>query len=528
MRIAEFIRCRTRQARSLGFALGIGAGLLALSGRAQAQDQYLDAINKRVKEVVEEFRSDKILIPVFAKMQTPPPEVLAPLAAGPAWELIDPSSPRWAAAKAWAEAGPQVDALKALAAATDKDKPRMAFALRYGAADSRDAVMVGMNVELGEEATIAAAQGLYLPRVQWLQMLANVEATRLLAEGKPGEAMGVMVNLVYFGRQLCDRELVTEVRLGYRLMTNSLERIRDIAFTDFMGERKLQPDEIRVVIDRVQEAKGGGVGLYLSRLRFPEGDRLGIEQIISRAYGTAEMAEPGRVGPMMARIAAKDHPLMIFNEAARWSAAATGLSTKSAAAKTLRDVYGDWTGRWSVDFFSPQMKRVYEFDQLPKGSNPIIGLLGDMKDVYERRQLVHVEAVGTRTSLGLLGYFYTNKAFARVVTSASPAWLEKEGDPYNAEGRDRGGFQPIEYFRPVVDTNGRPHDMTVVPGTGENFLAPLKDDVWVLYSVGSDNQANFAKIVQNTSTKVTNADYIIWPPMASLIRKNLKDTGRLK
>ena len=511
---------------SLGIGLGIGAGLLVAGGSALAQDQYLDAINKRVKEVTDDRRSDTILLPVFAKMQAPPADVLAPLAAGPAWELIDASSPRWAAAKAWCEAGAQQDVLKALASATEKSG--MAFALRYGAADSREAVMLGMNVELGEEATIAAAQALYIPRVQWMQMLVNVEATRLLAEGKPGEAMGVLVNLVYFGRQMCDRELAVEVRLGYRLMIHSMERIRDVAFTDCIGERKLKPEEIRSVIDRMQESKGSGPGLYPSRLRFPEGDRMGVEQLISRAYGTGEAADPQRVGPMMARIAAKDHPLMIFNEAARWSAAATGLSTKTSAAKTLRDVYGDWMGRWSVDYFSPQMKRVFEYEQLPKGSNPIIGLLGDMRDIYDLRQVVAVESVGVRTSLGLLGYFYSNKAFARVVTSASPAWLEKEGDPFNAEGRDRSGFQPLQYFRPITETNGVPHNMTVVPGTGENFVAPLKDDVWVLYSVGSDNQANYAKVVQNTSQRVTAADYIIWPPMASLIRKNLKDTGRLK
>ena len=96
MRIAAFIRSRTKQVRSLGFVLGIGAGLLVAGGTALAQDQYLDAINKRVKEVPEDLRSDKILLPAVAKMQAPPPDVLAPLVAGPAWELIDPSSPRWA------------------------------------------------------------------------------------------------------------------------------------------------------------------------------------------------------------------------------------------------------------------------------------------------------------------------------------------------------------------------------------------------------------------------------------------------
>ncbi len=524
MRIAEFIRCRSGQGLSAGLALMVGAGVAAISGRALAQDQYLDAINKRVREVADDLRSDKILLPVFAKMQPPPADVLAPLVAGPAWELIDPSSPRWAAAKAWVEAAPQQDALKALAAATDKAKPGLAFAIRYGAADSRDAVMLGMHVELGEDATISAAQELYVPRAEWMQMLANIEATRLQADAKPAEAMAVMVNLMYFGRQLCDRELAAEMRLGYGLVASSLERIRDIAFMDCNGPRKLTADDIKGVIERVQENKG----LWLARLRFPEGDRIGIEQLISRAYGTTELADPHRVGPMMAKIAAKDHPLMIFNEAARWSAVATGLSTRTAASKTLSEVYADWMSRWSVDYFNPQMKQIFAFERLPKGSSPIVGLLGDLKDIYDRRQVLWVESVGTRAALGMLGYFYSNKAFARMVTSASPLWLEKEGDPYNPEGRNRGGIQTLQYFRPGVDTNGQTHDMTVVPGTGENFLAPLKDDVWVLYSVGSDQQANFAKIVQNTAQRVTNADYIIWPPMASLIRKNLKDTNRLR
>jgi hypothetical protein len=70
--------------------------------------------------------------------------------------------------------------------------------------------------------------------------------------------------------------------------------------------------------------------------------------------------------------------------------------------------------------------------------------------------------------------------------------------------------------------------MTVVTGSGYNFRLTLDDSVWMLWSVGSNSENDFARFVQNTSKMVSRADYLIWPPIESLTRQHLKDIGALQ
>jgi hypothetical protein len=498
---------------------------------AAAQDGFLDKINKRPSEIRGDRRADKILLPVLSKLQTPPAEVLADLEAGPAWMLIDASvQGRWEKMEAWAKGEPQQAALKALADATkqfDRGDPGMGWGLPYGAtSEAAEAVRLDLHIDLGaEEPTIAEADPRYLPRVAWLEMLAHVEATRLLASGDTAGAIGTLVNVFFLGRELSDRELAVEVRRGFEIMIRALSRVRDVAYEDFRAERKLGIAELRTLIRRLDDS-----ALRIDRIRFPEGDRLGVEQLIARSFGAGGKPDAAKLGPMLARIATREQPLRIFNESARWGEASKSMGDRKSMEDALARVYGDWTTRWPIDPFDARMRETFQHVLLNKAKYPLVGMLADLTVFYDLRQILHTEAVGTRASLGLLGYYYENLAFARTITSARPQWIgEKEPDPFNPEERNRGGVPPLRYTRPVTDdAQKRPHAMTVVTGSGYNFRLNLDDSVWLVWSVGSNNINDFARFVQNTVQRVTAADYVIWPPIESLTRQHLKDLDALK
>jgi hypothetical protein len=120
------------------------------------------------------------------------------------------------------------------------------------------------------------------------------------------------------------------------------------------------------------------------------------------------------------------------------------------------------------------------------------------------------------------------------VTGIRPRFIkELDVDPYNPN-RDHGARPPLEYFVPnrAVNagagrtTTAEPHEVDVVPRTGgQKFTVRLRDDVFVLYSVGPDGGPNLAKRVQNGARLSDNkADYLLWPPTISLRRQYLDDS----
>lgn len=505
--------------------------VLCLAGSALGQEAYLDTLNKRPREYKTDQRSENTLLPALAKLQEPPVEVRADFEAGPAWILMDPSvTSRWEKAKAWEMAESQQAAIKALRDAIRKDdkvEPRRGFGLSYGAtADAREAVKLDLYADLGDEnPTIAEAKLKYLPRLQWLEQLVHVHASRLVAEGKCGEAVNSLIDLTYLGRQMTDRELFDEVKFGMRVMTTGLSRIRDVLFVDYMGDRKITQDELKAIIPILQEDGMLGIG----RIRLPGGEQVAIDQMIARAYGSGEQADATKVGPMMATVASRGFPLRIFNESARWAAAASSLGTKSEMQAQLKDVWGDWSARWALETFSNRLRATPSYALLNKNKYAIVALLPDMNELFDMRLMLQAEAVGTRYAIGHLGYFYQHKSYGRTIISPRPDWIKsKEADPFNPQDRALGGEYPPYFLRPMTaDTKNQPLSIKVITGTGYNFDISLRDDVWVIYSVGSDNSDSGGRRYQNTYKRAA-ADYLIWPPVDSLTRKYLKDSGSLK
>lgn len=514
--------------------------LIALAMLALALPAFADDFVSRVNDVYASTptarRSDLVILPLLAQT-TPPPVETATLEQA---ALLPSDAASFKSLSDWAGAAPQqavVKALRDLSQETDW-RQAAAFAQPYGSDAIPPAlVRAGLYTELGDPPTLAAARHLYLPALDRAAMIANVHATRLQGEGKPGEAIDALTDWAYFCRSMCDRQFHEEAAWGLRHLAQAFARIRDVAYVDMRAgeaDRKIQPARL---IEQIRRLSGDDY-LDITRMTFPIGDRAGTEQMIARVYVPRGRVDEKLFGPSMARLGSSEHPLRIFSETAQWRDSAGMQSDWFKTSAAAAGVYDDWAGRWNFDFFDPHHANITEWQKM--GSGPSFSVVRattpDMATLFDLRQIAKVEGVGTRTALAALGTFYSRNSLPPQLSAVRPRYVQSlDDDPFNPSTRNVGGKPPLEYFVPMRDTprNARgdmePYAMDVVTSDPSHPLSlRMTDDTFVMYSWGSDFAKNFAKRTQNTAQRVEGADYLIWPPILSLERTHRLTIGSLK
>jgi hypothetical protein len=495
-------------------------------------DEFVDRVNAPFKAIRPELRSDTVLLPLLAKMETPPKFLEDSQRA----RLLPAGGSQWSAAEAWAMGEPQRAVLKAIHDVTQEEDYRVAFGFgqNYGTqgvpvAQIRDK----MYTELGDPPLLAGGQFLWLPSIRNTHSLVNIEATRLAAEGKPADAIDLLVDWTFVGRQLADREFKVEMHAGLIIMSASLERVRDIAYEDSRGPGQLTAERLQAVIDRLDERKFIGI----ERLTLPSGDLIAAEQVIARVYVERNGVNKATFGQTLARLRSSERPLRLLGEAARWDAIADRQMNWFDVKETLSRVANDWTSRWTLDWFDPRMAQAFEYRRVSLGSSAaaVTATLADLGELFELRQIVATEAMATRHALAVYCAKLDGGQWPPTLAAVRPIWITQlEADPFNPR-RDRGAKPPLEYFVPIRDTRAqfgdredpRPHEMNIVTSEG-NFARRIGDDQFVLYSVGGNGGKDWARRVQNTHENVANADYLVWPPVLSLQRQHLVETGQIK
>jgi hypothetical protein len=523
------------------FVRVVSAAAMTLSLATVAFAQPVDSVtqvNKLYADISEARRSDLVLLPALAQTQAPPASIRGVHDA----RLMAPSRADWSGVVAWAIGAPQKAALKALADVTKEDDFRKAFgfAQPYGGDNvSPEMVRARLYTELGDPPTLAAAQFLHLPALDRLEVLANVEATRLASEGKPSDAIDVLLSIMHFGRQMADREMFDEALWGLRVIQRSAERLRDVAYEDMMGPRALDPARLRTQIARVNVE----TGYYnLDRIAFPQGNQIATDQVVARVYRERAGVIPEQFGKTMARLGSSSRPLRLFSESARWKTAAGAQADWFDTTEKARGIYSDWMRRWRLSWHDRAhvAKLVYsELDRTKFGA--IAASTPDMAQLRVERHLALTELVGANTSLAMVGVTVERRKIQALLAAARPVFVKEfAGDPFYFErggGPETFAAQPMAYFVPMRDTpknereGPQPYEMDIVTSwagiASSSFAARLRDDTFVIYSVGSDNVRDVAKRVQNTAEIVQNADYLIFPPVLSLYRKHLTDKGEL-
>lgn len=483
----------------------------------------VERVNAFYSSIAEPQRSDLILLPVLADLERPP------IGADDLQQamLLPAGSTNWEQAQAWATGESQVAVLDALDQITkgEDNRTTMAFGQPYGPGVPRPLIASGMYTELGDPPSLSAATFGYMPKLDDLACLVQVEATRRAAAGDPAGAIDLLTDWVFFARQMADRAFMREAIWGYGQMMDTLERIRDVAYTDSRGAKALTLQQLTDAIARLDERKLG-----IERLTLPRADRIAAEQLIARVFDRSGELNAGAFSSAMAAVGTSERPLRLFSEAARWSGAADGHASRTETETLLATIASDTDARWRLDPFDQRHNTPAAFTQVD--GNPemavIDAAMDDATALIALRQQLRAEAAGTRTALGVVGYTYQSRQMPPTLASIRPRWTaELEADPYNPD-RGRVRTPPLEFFVPMRDTGaqgGGPHEINVV-ARDSNFGMNLRDDQFVLYSVGPNRSKDWARFVSDDPGSV-QGDYLIWPPVISLLRIDLQQEGLL-
>ena len=236
----------------------------------------------------------------------------------------------------------------------------------------------------------------------------------------------------------------------------------------------------------------------------------------------------------MARLASTARPLRLFAEAARWDAVAKSHGDAAETSKQLGAVYADLASRWPLEPFDPRMALVSDYEKMNKARFAMLaGIVPELTLLFNDRQVLRTQAVGTRCALGVMSFYYGSKGWPPQLESIRPRYLAViEADPFNAD-RARGKQPPLEYFVPIRDQqklgggDPKPHEINVVVGD-QNFQVKVGSDQFVLYSVGPNGAKDWAKDVSGEPPKGAIGDLLIWPPITSLLRQRQVEIGALK
>lgn len=515
---------RSTLVRLSALVLSLAAPALSLA------DQFVDKVNQIYKPVPADRRSEMTLFPVLAKIEEPPVRLADLVQAA----LTPASAPDFAKLSAWATGEPQKAVIEAIKKVTAEETARKLWGIAqpYGASEADpDLVMAGMYTELGDPPLLAQADIKWLPKMETALKLVQVEATRLQADGKPMEAMELLLRGIFLSRQLANRAMLVEQQLAYQGMIIGLARMRDIAWVDFRSDTPvLTAENMRDLIGRLKDRDGV---LQTGRLDLPVGDRAAAEQLLSRIMKADGKIEASTFALTLSRIAAKRAPMRLFSEQAKWDAIARLHADGRESLAGVERVFGDWDTRWKLDPWNPALKVPTDYRKLPKAKFAAIDVfLGDLGQLFEARSELKVELTGTRSALANYGFWRQTRSFAPEAASVRPAFIPyADVDPFDpaksqwlaqvVPGRGPGG---------VINPEGK-IDAQIFPlivGTRyPEFGVTWKPDTFVMFSMGPKAARGGGK--RFTQMKFDNqGDYLVWPPMLSLIRQHQADQGRWK
>lgn len=525
--------------RSRPLASLMVCALLALGGplvaprAALAQQNPVQELNQSLfGPIPGDRRSDTVLLPAIAKLDPPPPVL------GEQSALVIPAdAPSFAALSAWAQAQPQRDAIEAVMKITAIDDWRRAFvfALPYGADEvDPERVIEGLYVDLGDPPLLAAARFRYLDRMGTLFDLLHIEVTRLASTGEPQKAAELVIRSMILARQLLDRAFYPEHDLGYRALLAGLARLLDVQYLDARGQSpKLSPEFHRETAARL--ANGGFMAI--DRIALPQGELAAARQLVDRAFDQAGRPSRDSFAIELSRVAASTRPLRAFSEQAKWQALADAQADRAGTLDKVRGIADDWKLRWAFSARGelPRTENfVLESQRLERSRFPIIDAVVPPAEVlFDLRQRVIVELVGARTVFAVGGFFARHRALPPILDATAPTFIRAiDRDPFDRSANPR----PLEYDRGRGGSFVAGSEIQISPSLAlgrfspkglTDFAAPLVNVGFTLYSAGPDAvRHGGGRATQGTLGG--EGDYLIHPPMLSLMRQRLRDTGLLR
>jgi len=512
--------------------------LLTLSVPVRAQQGYLSRLNESYEDIFPGEdgepgqRTDMALLPVVARMDPLPPGLDTDQDAALAHPMLTPEV--WDAARAWAEAPAQREVLDAILELGDPERVlRMGWGQPYGieSLEQIDLVSAGLYSEV-PDSLLGATNMRYLDGLDAVHRLVHVEASRRLLEGDAIGSMEVLHAWLLIVNQLIEREFAHEKRWAMERMIDLFERLRDIGYQDFKGDRTLgdRASLIRLVelLEPLRSRRDGGA-LRLERVAPPLANSLSARQL-AEVLLDADGADEDRFARTVGRMMSEGNPLRMFSELPRARLVASIQFGEPIARRLIDGMIADLELRWNSAPFDPiwqtrsNVERMQ--DTLGFGLVAAFSLL-DVVDLFDLRRRVELERIGTRHSLALLGHSLDHMIPPNAFVAA-PRWIDEvENDPYNPLSAEREATAPLEYIYlgniGRASAQQRVHTVAVIPENAPRFERRFDRRDFLLYSVGTDGADDGGEEIQNTEADVIDADYLVWPPVISLLRQHLID-----
>lgn len=530
-----------RPCRSVG-VLAVALAVLSPVAAFGQQDDYISRVNAASRNIPTEQRADLVLLPAMVGLAEPP-AVVGLLEDGRPTDamLLGPGLRGWEEAAQWAAADSQKAVLDALDQITKQASflDSMVMAQPYGITGVPvDLIRAGLYTELGDPPTLTTADIRYLPKLTDVAILAHVEASRRVEAGDPAGALDVLIDLMHLGRMMANREFYEEVAWGYRTMIDATIRIRDVVYLDYSASQPaLTHEQLTTAISRLDLGRSGF--LLIDRLRMPEGDRIGAQQILARIFD--ERGRPtDRFAPTMSALTTSERPLRRFSEAGLWNQVQVVHGDGIATRRTLDNVFNDWTQLWTQSDFAPGHKLVREYDRLnPITQGVVQALAPDMTGLFNERRILKTEIGGTRSALGVVAYKARLRTLPVSLAALRPQILpEREIDPFGPvrDAQNRPLVSEYKYIVPRRDLpvdprqGPQPLPIDVIMLNQRNFGigVGLDNEEFVIYSVGPDSDDDTARRVRENTRALFDGDYLIWPPVISLYREFLQTQGQLR
>ncbi len=523
--LITYTRLITAFARRSVCSLVAALAIVALTSTTFGADEFIQRANRLYSSIKPELSADRVLFPLLAKMEAPPAALVDAKRAA----LLTPSMADWAAVQTWVDAAPQREVIAAVKKVTDEEAWKKAFAISmpYGADAAAEIdpnlVIQKMYIELGEPAMLAQAEFLYMKRFDWLELLMHAEATRLIEAGKPAEAMDQIVRLCWVSRMMADREFLEEKTWGMNALTLGLMRIRDIAYVDSRKDTyALTAEQVRDVIKRLKRS-GGMLGL--DRLTSPQANLIAAEQLVAQVMVPGAGPDPERWSRFLSRIISQSRPIRMFSEQAKWDALRSLHADTSQTLQRVKGVFADFDARWKLDPFDPRLKTPSDYAKLDRARFALVdSMIADLDSLLPRRVVLNVEAAGTRMGLAAYAFMLSQRNIPPSLAASRPAIIsEVDVDPTDPTKKR------YIYYSP--SPTGKEFTVTVFPELlgvrTPQFEVTVPSDRFFISAAGPDGQlTNNSRFTQTMADE--RGDYLLWPPVLSLVRQNLTERGSLK
>ena len=417
-------------------------------------------------------------------------------------ESVWPGMPEWEEISAWAASAPDLRAAIAEAA------QRPIFGLKYG----RDAVApedaeAQLMVDLGPaDSRLVLPSYPYLDAIGGMTVWTAAEAYRLVDTGEHEAALMLLLDELVVLRRIADREFMAEKEAAIHLLTAGLGVFRDVMFRSLDN---LSADFLtNLALHEIPSLRPGRESLFM-----PEHDQRLCEALLANAF------DEGLGGPLEeefpavfteVQVQATGRPLQRFGARRRWESLYEAQDSLEACLERLELIFDDWWRRWrSTD--SEMLGRLildqqsqFELMNIARFAS-VDAVIHDMKNLFEARQRLVMEANATATAAGLAAYFVQRGKYPQELRLAFGITMDKT-QAIDTHASISEAYRPWFRYRRLkapLDIDVGTVRVQVPAGTG------------LLYSAGLDGLDGYGTLHVD---EMGRGDLIIWPPPREMVR----------